>query len=750
MMIETPKNQATAIPRDPEFDEFVEDEGLTLRHYWYLVWRNKWAISGLVFAVGLFTLIWTYSLQPIYRSTATLMIGANEPIMESEQQSSANGLDREKFLGTQYELLKSREIAKAALEKLKLDQQSWFDPLGEESKSRFNWRNWIPRAWLETMDVAYTPVADSDPDKALLGWLRKNLQIRPVQHTSLAEVSFETTNPRMASQVANAVTQAYIETNLKQRHESSQEASEWLKQQLLKSQHNVSESIDALQKYREQTGLVEVEGMQSVYTEHLKAVASEYASARQIRTEAENRYQRAKRLKKTGQLDAMSGVFDNPWVQHLREQENKLEREIRLDSERFQGNYPELDEAKQNLEAIRNHIDEVFGQIVEGFRTDYELALSNEEHLLSERKKLEDKVQELNEKGFQVDALERAVATNRQSYDAFLHRLMDMSTLGADTVSMIARIVDPAVPQFTPVKPNKRRIMTIAVILALFAGVGIVLLLDKLDNTLKRREEVEERLGIPVLGELALLKNKRNDGTEIVPATEFLDEPKSVFAESIRTFRTSVALSGLDRKRQVIVVTSTVSGEGKTTVALNLALSLGQLGNVLLIDADLRRPSLAKLSGLKTKLPGLTDVVASTAKVADCIHRIAGDIHLLPVGSVIPPDPLKALSSERFSELLNKSATAYDSVVIDSAPIEVVSDARVLATNASGVVYVIKADETPHQAVRQGLNSLKQTNAPVIGAVLNQLDPKTSRSYDKYKYGYSRYAHYHYSQNAYS
>ena len=286
------------------------------------------------------------------------------------------------------------------------------------------------------------------------------------------------------------------------------------------------------------------------------------------------------------------------------------------------------------------------------------------------------------------------MVTNRQSYETMLNQLMQTSARSADTVSMIARIVDPAVPEFTPVKPDKRRMVMIGLILALMGGIGIALMLDRFDNTLKSREDVEERLGIPVLGELMLLKGKRADGAPFVPAMEYLDEPTSRFAESVRTIRTGVALSGLDQSQQTLVVTSTVSAEGKSTVALNLALALGQLGHVLLIDADLRRPAMARVFGLDSSTPGLTDLVAGTAKVTECIRTVPGDIHVLCAGSTLPPDPLKILSSERFAQVLANAAASYDTVVIDSAPLELVSDARVLATRASGVVYVIKADAT--------------------------------------------------------
>jgi succinoglycan biosynthesis transport protein ExoP len=744
------QNETPSLPAPGGFDEFVEDRGIDLRHYWRVVLRYKWGILGLVFSVGLFTTVWAYSLQPVYRSTATLLIGGGDTVTVSKDDNPERSYNDYTFLGTQYELLKSREVAKAALERLGPLKASLPNNKNKASTSRLDWRDWVPRSWLQRAGLALTPVAASDhiaasdPDKALLGWLRGGLQVQPVRDTSLVKVSFEATDPRLAARVANAFTKAYLDYNLKQRLESTTEASQWLQQQLSKSNQKVMESVDSLQQYRKEAGLVDVEGMRSVQVEQLKDRAAQLSEAHRTRSEAESRYQQAVHLRKTGQIDSLPAVLDNPMIERLRTREQELERQIRLDSERFQANYPGLDDSRSNLQIVREQIDDAVDKIVDSYRTDYEIARTNEQRLQGEVTKLEGSVQELGRKQLAAQSLEQAVATNRQSYDAFLQELMETSTRMADTVSMIARVVDPAVPAFTSVKPNKRRMVLVSLILALMGGLGIAVMLDKFDNTLKSREDVDERLGIPVLGELMQLKGKRADGSAFNPARQFLDQPTSSFAEAIRTIRTSVSLAGIDQSHQSLLVTSNASEEGKSAVALNLALALGQLGNVLLIDADMRRPVLARLVGLDPKTPGLTDLVAGTAKVADCIHAVPGDIHVLCAGSAIPPDPLKVLSSERFSTVLAKAASTYDAVVMDSAPVELVSDARVLATHASGVIYVIKADETPYPAVRQGLSALSDSGANLLGAVLNQFNPEAAQRYGKYKFGYGRYRCYRY------
>jgi capsular exopolysaccharide synthesis family protein len=738
------KTDNTPVPLPGGFDEFAEDEGLDLRHYWRVVLHYKWGILGLAFAVGLFTVVWSYSLQPVYRSTATLLIGGNEAVTVTSEGKTQSSFDNGKSLGTQIELIKSREVARAVMDKLGAARTSILNDIKADSTFDFDWRDWVPPSWLERANLAgpIESIAQSDPDKALLEWLRDNLSVEPVRDTSMLEVSFEATDPTLAASIANAFTRAYLDYNLKQRLESTTEASQWLQEQLEKSRQHVLGSVDSLQQYREEAGLVNIEGMHSVLTHQLKDRTASLSRAHQKRSEAESLYLRARSLQQEGQMDAMWEVRENEWVQDLRSEALRLERQIQADLEQYTENYPPLGDARSNLQVVHDQIAEAEGKLLDGFRNNYQIARTNEARLEAEVKALETSVQELGRKQLEAQALEQTVTTNRQSYDAFLNQLMETSTRSADTVSMIARVVDPAVPELIPFKPNKQRMVMMSLALALMGGLGIALMLDKFDNTLKRREDVEDRLGVPILGELLLLKGKRADGAPLVPPTEFLDEPTSGFAEEIRTIRTGVALSSLGQSQQTLVVTSTMSGEGKSTVALNLALALGQLGNVLLIDADLRRPSLAKLFGQDNKTAGLTDLVAGTAKVSDCIRAVPGGIHVLFAGSTVPPDPPKILSSERFSTVLQNAATTYDSVVIDSAPVELVSDARILATKTSGVVYVIKADHTPHQAVRQGLSALSDTGTPLLGVVLNQIDPKRAQAYGNYKYGYSRYGRY--------
>ena len=274
------------------------------------------------------------------------------------------------------------------------------------------------------------------------------------------------------------------------------------------------------------------------------------------------------------------------------------------------------------------------------------------------------------------------------------------------------------------------------------AGIGIAFLLERLDNTLKTSDDVEDKLQLPVLGLVPALKTKGKGGSS--PQRIFLDESQSQFAETIRTLRTSVMLSGLDSPHKLVLVTSSIIGEGKTTVAMNLAFALGHLEKVLLIDADMRRPSMGEHCGFGRDAPGLSNLIAGTATPSECIHKLPDShVHVLPAG-IVPPNPLELLSSHRLAAALEKLGQAYDRIVVDSAPTQAVSDPLVLSRYSNAVIYVVQADSTPYQVAQVGLKRLRQVDAPVIGVVLNRVEVQKSGKYGKYGYYGDYYAHYGY------
>jgi len=350
------------------------------------------------------------------------------------------------------------------------------------------------------------------------------------------------------------------------------------------------------------------------------------------------------------------------------------------------------------------------------------------------------RIQRLGRKGVKLRELQRQVDSNRQLYDTFLSRLKEASQT-VDLKSANARVTDSALPPFAPFKPNKKRILLIAFLLSLMAGIGLAMLLEMLDKTIKRPEDIEGRIGVPLLGMLPLVKSNIKNRT--AHAFAMLDPKESAYAEAVRTIRTGLVLSSLDNPHKVILITSSVPGEGKTTVSTNLATAMAKMEKVLLVGADLRRPLMMRALGISGAHLGMTDILAETATLSECVHHIdEPDFDVLPCGQ-IPPNPLELLSSERFAKLLGVLEQAYDRIIIDSPPLQAVSDSLVLARYAKAVVYVVESDATHETAVKNGIKRLREQKAPLAGVILNKVDVSKA---SKYGYDYSGYYdHYGYS-----
>ena len=396
-------------------------------------------------------------------------------------------------------------------------------------------------------------------------------------------------------------------------------------------------------------------------------------------------------------------------------------------------------QANAELAAARENVKRQIESVVSGVTKEYEIAKANEQAIERALGQSKAEIQGLNRKEFQLGVLEREAQANKQLFDMFGNRAKE-TNVGGELQSTVARVIDPATVPNYAYAPKKPQIVGIAAVIALLIGMMLSLLLDRLSNTINTAGEVESRLGLPMLGYLQKITglNKKSTKSEMA----FLTDNQSMFSESIRTLRTSVLMSALDTPKKVIVITSSVPEEGKTTVSFNLACALAQVKRVLLIDADLRRPKIGRLIGREKDAPGLSHLVSGVATASECVVKHEqGGFHILTAGFV-PPNPLELLSSEKFAEMLEKLRDTFDVVLIDSPPVQLVSDAVVLSQLASTVIYVVKADSTPYPLARSGIRRLAMGNAPLLGVVLNQLDLERAEKYYGEYSGYGRYSGY--------
>ena len=641
-----------------------QEQEIDLRQYWRIVSRYKWGILGLAIAITVLATLIVFSMDPVYRSTVTLLIEQKQAkVITIEEVYGLDGSNKE-YLQTQFEILKSRELAARVVRELKLETHPEFAPQEEtkqetdQTSFKLDWRFLLPKGHQKNPSIS-----DDEKFNRIVDRFSANLTVAPVRNTQLVKISFESFDKALAARVANAMAYAYINSQMEARIAVTEQAAAWLTVRMSSLKTSLDASEQKLQAYREQNDLV-----------------------------------------KTGDVEGVLALTAKQ-LQDLSERQIQAQFKLSEISKRYGPKHPSYLQAQYELD-----------------EADIALRQARKNAMVVARKE------------FRLQELMREVETNRNLYDTFFTRIKEANqTRQLETSN--ARVVDPAVVSSIPVKPNKKLTMALAFVLSLMLGVLLAFLLDYLDSTFKGAEDVEARLGVPTLGLLPLAKSKTK--SNFAQAT-FLEEGMQSFAEAMRTIRTGVILSSIDAPHQIVVVTSSVPGEGKTTTSLNLALAMGQMERVLLIDADMRRPSVAKACNIPAASPGLSNLVAGSADMSQCIHHLEdGNIDVLTAG-LIPPNPLELLSSKRFKEVLNQLLEKYDRIVIDSAPTLAVSDALVLASLANAVIYVVKSDSTAFHSARTGIQRLQRVNAPLAGVVLNQVNFSKANKYGSY-YGYYDY-----------
>ncbi len=726
----------------------LQNDGIDPMQLAKAIWRRKWSILSLVAVVSIVATLAAYSITPLYRAAATLLIEQkNANVVSIEQIYGIEGTGSE-YLQTQFELLKSRGIAERVVRELELTSHPAFDPRQQPAPlldlsaitGSLKVSTVVPATLPEDIEQQQAP-SEKQIFDAVVRNLMSRTSVIPVKGTQLVKVEVELADPNEAARIANAITTAYIEDQMEAKMNMSATATSWMNSRLGELRDKLKESENRLQAFREREKLVDVDGVATISTAELSATSDRMISARTQRAEAESLYRQVQSMRSGGweKLATVPAVLGDPLIQQFKSDEAKARAKVEELSKRYGARHPAMEAARSDLSAASASLKAQVEQVVAGIERNYQLAMANESALRSSVEANKAQIQNISRKEFQVRELQREVDANRALYETFMTRLKETSaTEGLETAN--ARIVEEAVPPTGPVSPKKGMIIGAAAVLALLLGAGIAALLEILNNTFKGTEEIESKLNLPVFGILPLVKGKERK--EI--AHLFGNNKEKGFAESIRTIRTGVMLSGMDDPHRILMVTSSIPGEGKSTVAANLAYALGQMERVLLIGADMRRPTLAKNFDFPVGTPGLANLIAGTAKLEECVKHIDG-IDMLGAGAV-PPNPLELLSSPRFNKVIEFLRSKYDRIVIDSPPTQAVSDALVLATHANALLYVVKSEATPIPLVQKGVGQLLQSNAPVSGIVLNQVDIKKAQKHG-YSYG-GYYDYYGYSNEA--
>lgn len=705
------------------------EQKLELLEYWRSITKRKWPILALGLVVAGLAAVVSFAVTPVYKTSATVLIEAGKGKILAVEEVYSVAQQREHYQ-TQIEILKSREVAERTVRALKLWERPGFDP----RKAEASWKE----KTLAAMGIQEADVkrdwTEAEMTSTAARRVMGNLSVAPVRGSQLVLVSFESPDAELGAEIVNALAQQYISSERDERYAITQQVSQQLQERLADLRDKLTKSEQALQAYREKRGIVALGGSaQAVAGQTINDTLKSLTEAQTRRATLEGEYQQARAA--GADFGSIPSVARNPGVGVAQAAVTAGQAKL---SELLQTLGPahyRVQQAEAELAEQRATLRRLQTAAVSVLTREYEAARSTEQSLANAVGSARNAVQDVNRQEFELTVLDREYQSNRQLFDMFTNRAKETNLTGTIQPSA-ARVIDKAVPNFVPIKPNKQQIVLVALLLALLMGALASVLLDRLDNTIKGSDDAELRLKLPVLAALPVMDDhERNKMARV-----FLTDSHSHFAEGIRTARTGVMLSNLDAERQTLLITSTLPGEGKTTVSINLALAHAQSKRTLLIDADMRRSQVSRALGLPRSSKGLTNLVAGTATVEECAQAVEGSrLMVMGVGDM-PPNPLELLLSNRFKEVLTELGDHYEMVIIDSPPVELVSEALVLAPLVTSVTLVVKAMSTPAPLVRKSLLRLQRAGGRMLGVIVNQLDFAHSQKYYG-EYGSATYSY---------
>jgi succinoglycan biosynthesis transport protein ExoP len=710
----------------------------TLREYMRVLIKRKWMVIGVV--AGIFMVVAVASLRqtPIYEAKGQIVVNKADSNVIPFKDSGPVVMDYydPSDLDTEVLILQSDLLALQVIRQLNLDKRPEFGGHSDQTQPNL---------------VADPLQADSSRVSALLGSFRGNLRVALVPNTRIIEIYYTSTDPQLAASAVNTLAATYVEQNFKTKFESTVQASDWLSKQLVDLQMKVETSQEKLVRYQKDHEILGTDEKQNIITEKLDELNKEMTAAESDRMQKEAVYRQTQSndpvevsaaivSDTAGRANDLSSAL----LDKLRDQQVSLRIQVADLSTQFGPSYPKIAQINNQLKEIDRQLQSETTKAVDHLKGQYLAALQRENMLRGSFEKQKQEANKLNESAIEYSLLKRDLDSNRTLYEGLLGKLKEAGVT-AGLRSNNFRIINAARVPTSPSQPNIPRNLTFALVLGVISGISLAFLLESMDNTVRTPEQAQALSCLPSLGMIPLGSKSANYGVTgkrlVLTASQEVVEtvtqvrPQSQMAESYRALRTSLLLSNLGAPPKVIMVTSARPQEGKTTTSINTAIVLAQKGvRVLLIDADLRRPSIHKTLGMGPR-SGLSNVLTGSATLQQtvAISPILPNLFIMPAGTP-PPNPAELLASSNMRDLLEELREQFDHIVIDTPPTLSVTDAVVLSPRADATILVIRSGQTTKQALRRARDILTQVNAHVAGVLLNAVDLTSPDYYYYYEY----------------
>ena len=718
-----------------------EQQGFDLRDWINFAWRRWRLIAGVASLALVIGALYLARQTPVFTATAQVLLDPSKqrPISRNDDVVSEMPLDLA-AIESEMAVIRSTVLMTRVTEKNNLvnDPEFGAGPAGDgwsllaSVRSLFNRDN---EALLPAKPLV-APSASSQVTGTVEN-LKGALNVARTGQAYLLNISFTSADPAKAARLANAVADSYLLDKLDARFDAAKRASGWLSDRLDELGKKVRESEEAVAQFRAEHNLIQANAATTLTQEQLGQLNSRLVSARADTAEKRAKVDLLDKIEKSGgSVLTLPEALNSGTIAALRQQDDVLSQQEADLQARYSDRYPAVVNVRAQRRDIQRAIGNELARIGANVRNDYELSKARQDAVEKTLQQVTGQSDLDANANITLRELERTATVNKTLFEQFLARAritQEQSTFEARD----ARIITPALQPGFPSAPVKTRVMAVAGLLGVLAGIGIAYLVEILNSGFKTPRDIETILELPLLGSISAMEARDLDIDGKAVGIPFYPRlrPLSRFSEAIRTIRSGIRMADVDEPPRVLQVTSTIPGEGKSTLALTLATSEAQSGaRVLMIDADLRHPSASKFFGFE-KSPGLVDYLVGQVESSSVIHYSElGGYWVMPAGSKTqnPPD---LLGSERLKALVQQLRGEFDMIIFDSPPLGPVIDPVILSNLVDKVVYVVRWGATARELVERAIQQLPG-HRKVAGVVFNRVDDSEAQKYGKYAANY--------------